>query len=406
MKKPFLSILAGLLLIAGCGSAKNTKTSENASASATSSVQDTSNSLKDAIEIVADYPDLQDPNLLRYMQDSIYEQVINELGDDSYLVDNVSTKFISKEYLEEMEYNSKENIYFGYTLSELENQFQGKKYVFTVDDDGKTVTRAFEEYDDTVEKLFQNVAIGTGVILICVTVSCLTAGAAPAISIIFATSAKVGTTAALSSGLISGVTAGIVKGIQTNDVEQALKEATVKGSEGFKWGAISGALAGGAAEAVGLYGATYNGLTMDEAAYIQKESKYPLDVIKQIKSMDEYQVYKDAGLYTKLVDGKITLVQNINPDYVDQYGYTNLERMENGNSPLDPTGIAYEYHHIGQKVDSTFAVLTKEQHIQDGNMCILHACGVESVVEHGAEYAKEREQFWMAMAALFKSFKN
>lgn len=68
------------------------------------------------------------------------------------------------------QYNSQENIYFGYTLSELANQFQGKKFVFSVDD-GKTVVNEFQEYDDTYDQIIKNVAVGTGVILICVTVS-------------------------------------------------------------------------------------------------------------------------------------------------------------------------------------------------------------------------------------------
>lgn len=59
--------------------------------------------------------------------------------------------------------------------------------------------------------MLKNVAIGTGVILVCVTVSAVTAGAgAPAISLIFAASAKTGTIMALSSAGFGGFTAGVV----------------------------------------------------------------------------------------------------------------------------------------------------------------------------------------------------
>jgi len=85
----------------------------------------------------------------------------------------------------------------------------------------------------------------------------------------------------LSSGALSGVSAAIVEGLETHDFEKAKKAAALSGSEGFKWGAITGALTGGTSEAIALKGATLNGLTMNQAAEIQKDSKYPLDVIKQ-----------------------------------------------------------------------------------------------------------------------------
>lgn len=70
--------------------------------------------------------------------------------------------------------------------------------------------------------------------------------------------------------MFSGVSAGVVKGIETGDLNESMKAAALAGSEGFKWGAISGTIAGGAGEAIALKGATLNGLTMNEAALIQK----------------------------------------------------------------------------------------------------------------------------------------
>lgn len=97
----------------------------------------------------------------------------------------------------------------------------------------------------------KNVAIGTGVILVCVTVSLVTGGlGAPAVSMIFAASAKTGTVMALSGGAMGGISAGIVTGVQTGDMEQALKAAALAGSEGYKWGAITGVISGGASEAM------------------------------------------------------------------------------------------------------------------------------------------------------------
>lgn len=154
-------------------------------------------------------------------------------------------------------YNSQANVFFGYTLAELEEQFQGTKYVFTLDENGETTVIPFENYDDTYEKVVRNVAIGTGVILLCVTVSVVTGGVGLApVSMVFAASAKTATTMALSSGILGGVSAGIIEGIRTKDFDAALKAAALGGSEGFKWGAISGAIIGGATELSAIHRAS------------------------------------------------------------------------------------------------------------------------------------------------------
>jgi hypothetical protein len=213
--------------------------------------------------------------------------------------------------------------------------------------------------------MLKNVAIGTGVILICVTVSVVSGGlGASAVSMIFAASAKSGTMMALSSGLFSGVSAGVVTGIETGDFSEAMKAAALAGSEGFKWGAISGSIAGGTGEAIALKGATLNGLTMNEAALIQKESGYPLSVIKQFHSFDEYTVFKQAGLRAEVLGGNISLVRSDIDLYnvVDEYGRNNFTRMSKGLNPIDSSGNTFQWHHIGQKNDATLALLTATEH--------------------------------------------
>lgn len=351
------------------------------------------------IEAAEGYQSLNNPELLRYVQDTVYADLVKELDSSDYFVENVEAIYISKEYIEELEYNSKENVFFGYTLSELDEQFQGTRYVFTLGEDGTTTVVPFEEYDDTYDKVLKNVAIGTGVILVCVTVSVATGGAAPAVSMIFAASAKTGTAFALSSGVFSGVTSAFVTGIQTKDFDAAIKAGALSGSEAFKWGAISGAVAGGASEAVALHGATLNGLTMNQAAQIQKESGYPLDVIKQFKNMDQYKICKEAGLTSRTLNGKTALIRNIDLSKVDEMGRTNLQRMMEGLAPLDPDGVAYELHHIGQKADSTLAILTKAEHRLGDNNKIWHVFGEASKIDRAA-FDKQRIEFWMEMAKI------
>lgn len=355
----------------------------------------------------AGFSGMNDPNLLRYTEDAIYENLVATLDSDEYFVENVSAVYISQEYIDELAYNAQANIYFGYTLQELAEQFQGKKYIFTLGDDGSTIVTEFEEYDDTYDRALKNVAIGTGVILVCVTVSLVSAGlGAPAVSMIFSVAAQSGTKMALSGGIMGGVAAGIVTGVQTGDMDEALKAAALAGSEGFKWGAISGALAGGASEAIALKGATRSGLTMNEAATIQRESKYPLDVIKQFKSMDQYEICKNAGLYPVTVNGKTSLVRAIDLDYVDDFGRTNLQRMKEGLAAIDPdSGLPYELHHIGQKTDSTLAILTKAEHMQGGNNSIWHEFGSASEVHSAANEAlwnRQRQTYWRQLATLLE----
>ena len=355
----------------------------------------------------AGFSGMNDPNLLRYTEDTIYENLVNALDSDEYFVENVSAIYISQEYIDELAYNSQANIYFGYTLQELSEQFQGKKYVFTLGDDGTTIVTEFEDYDDTYDRALKNVAIGTGVILVCVTVSIVSGGlGAPAVSMIFAASAKTGTIMALSGGSIGGISAGIVTGIQTGDMDQALKAAALAGSEGYKWGAFSGTVSGGIGQTVALKGATMNGLTMNQAAAIQRESKYPLDVIKQFKSMEQYEICRDAGLKAVTVNGKTSLVRAIDLDYVDELGHTNLQRMKQGLAAIDPnSGVSYELHHIGQKTESTLAILTKAEHMQGGNNAIWHEFGIASEVHNASMqsmWLAQKQSYWKQLAVLME----
>lgn len=415
MKKFLAVFLSFAIAFTGC-SVENT--ADNSISNSTSSeTAETSESQIDTVETETEiivttaaqqdafaYSELNDQDLIRYIEDSVYTDLVLRLDSTDYFIENVEGIYISKEYLDELAYNSQENIFFGYTLSELDAQFQGTRYVFTLDDDGQTTVIEFEEYDDTYDKVIRNVAIGAGVILLCVTVSVVTGGvgAPAAVSAVFAFSAKTATIAALSGGVISGVAAGVVKGIETNDFDEALKAAALSGSEGFMWGAITGAIAGGASEAIALKGATLNGLTMSEAAIIQKETGFPLDVIRQFSSMEQYEICKEAGLTAGMVNNQIALIRDIDLNFVDELGRTNLERMQIGLPPLDPTGTSYELHHIGQQVDSTLAILTQSEHRLGESFSIWHILGIGSEVHApGNNWGTQVKNFWKSFAAMF-----
>ena len=72
---------------------------------------------------------------------------------------------------------------------------------------------------------------------------------------------------------------------------------------------------------------------------------------------------------------------------------TNAQRIEKGFSPVDPDGIPYELHHIGQQPDAPLAILSKKEHMQGGNNKILH-WRTESDVDHGAPWTRQVTKFW------------
>ena len=403
MKRIIALLLSLTLLLSGCAQSKSTSQSQAVPSESTAAA--VTDSASEAYtprmtvwkDDVPQYNSLNDTELLGHIEDLVYRDTVTALDSTDYLVSDVSAAYVSKEYLEELSYNSQSNIYFGYTLDELDKQFQGKRYVFTLGDNGKTTVQALQTVvDDSTETMLKNVAIGSGVILVSVTVSTATAGAAPAVSMILAVSAKTGAIGALSGGAMGAIPAGIVRGIQTGNMEEALKAAALAGSEGFKWGAISGSLAGGAKEAFALKSMTTGGLTLNEAASIQQASNWPADVISEFHSMDEYKVYEKAGLKPVMVNGKTALVQDIDLNFKstlpDGTEVTNLERMQRGYAPIDPaTEKAYQLHHVGQKSDGTLAILKEAEH--QGNSSILNFAGKESEINREA-FSKTRKEFW------------
>ena len=189
-----------------------------------------------------DYKSLDDSNLQNLMMENIYSGLEANLSSDDYVVKSIEMTYISKEYIEELNYNNKSNIYFGFKLSELANMFQDKKYVFTVNDKNETIVKEFEFSNDNYKRMLSNVCIGTGIILGCATISILSTGTA--VSAIFMMSAKTATTMALSSAAIDGVLSYGVEYIKTGNTEKAFNEGLVNSTEGFKIGAIMGAVSG------------------------------------------------------------------------------------------------------------------------------------------------------------------
>lgn len=376
MKKIISSFLAIVLFLTGC---TNTDSNKN----------------KETEVEEMNFTGIDDPALTSYIEDELYENIVEELDSDKYFIENVQATYVSKEYLEESRYNSQSNIYFGYSLEQLDQAFGDTKYVFDIDENGNTTVKELVEITDNFDQVIQNVMIGSGVILICVTVSLVATPSAPAVSLIFATSAKTATTFAVSGAALDGIVSAAITGYETGDIDKALQSGLVSASEGFKWGAIFGAVSGGASSTISLKGATRNGLTMNQAAMIQKDSKLPLDLIKSFHSVEEYNVYKNSSLQLMKVDGKNALVQQIDWDFVGDLedGRTNAQRVLDGLSPLDKSGKPYEVHHVGQKQNSPLAILTSDEHKSNYKAIHKNTGQTSSDIDRNV-FSKERREFW------------
>lgn len=353
-----------------------------------------------------------DENFLQYVKDATYAEAIKNLNSTEYVVENVEVTYISPEYIAELEYNSKANIYFGHTEEDLAKQFGGEQVVFTMDENGQTSVEKFvpngKGLDPAYKKALIKAGIGVGVILVCVVVSIATEGTAPAVAAVFAFSAKSAAIGAAISGTSGGVTAGLVEGLRNKNFDRAAKAAAESGGDGVMWGSIFGSISGGISELRFLKKISkVTKLSLNEVAIIQKEAALPLDVIQQLNSMKEYNVLKDAKL--KLTEMKVKgetrpflLRSDINWNYIhpdtitpqNPNGLTNLQLALNGKAPYAPSGIKYQIHHVGQhNSNGVYAILTDAEH-----KAIPTFKG--SGVEHGANWNAFRADFWKQMGKL------
>ena len=342
------------------------------------------------------------------LENVIKKELANNLGSDDYEI-NVHAFRVSKEFLEEMAFKNRQTNWFGYYLANVDVEMEGKKWVLTVEGD-QTIVKEFKPYDDTYDIALRNVAIGTGVIVICVTVSVVSGGlGAPAVSAIFLASAKTGAIYGISSGAISGVVSGVTTAIKTDgDMDATLKAAAKAGSRSYMYGCISGAVVGGVGEAVTIHGATASGLSMNEAELLHQETGWSYETISQIKSSEEALIYQQAGLKEAVVGGRTMLVQDIDWDYQSTLGdkiATNLERMQNGYAPVypDPTtpgaDLFYQFHHVNQNPDGVLAILKAAEH--QPNASVLNTPGKQGVQSFlGSTWNKQRKDLWKAFAEM------
>ena len=145
------------------------------------------------------------------------------------------------------------------------------------------------------------------------------------------------------------------------------------------------------------------GLTDEEKARIKEETGWSDEIIDHIDSMEQYEIYKNADLEERDVNGRPCLCKKIDMDYVDpKTGMTNRERLSR-KPPLAPidakTGEKIELHHMGQDFNGPFVELCENSEHGDGNHGILHPKSEGSWrndPEKKSEYKQQRQSHWEA----------
>ncbi|MEH6938325.1 HNH/ENDO VII family nuclease [Bacillus sp. JJ664] len=144
-------------------------------------------------------------------------------------------------------------------------------------------------------------------------------------------------------------------------------------------------------------------VTLESKEVVLNEGKRfkPLDEVLKDASPEEINIYNKAKLKEATVNSREALIRtDINYEVKDQFGRTNLERMEEGYAPL-LDGQPIELHHIGQEMDSPLAELKWTEHRGEGNYLVLHDVNKESEINRPL-FNLEKEAHWKARAEQIK----
>lgn len=112
-------------------------------------------------------------------------------------------------------------------------------------------------------------------------------------------------------------------------------------------------------------------LTSHQRKYYMDKLKCDENLIKYIRTVEEAEIYVKAGLYQYNVGQYVVLMPDLDINSCDEYKISNYNLLKGGKNPVTKDGFALYVHHIGQRNNSPWALLTKEQHY-DGNTKILH----------------------------------
>lgn len=186
---------------------------------------------------------MSDADFVKKLEDAIYQLIVKDLDENGnrkdLQVQDVKAVYLSKEYLEQYAYNTKETKFFGTTLGELEKKFDKQKYVFDIDENGKTVSHAVDDFDNTFDEVTQAALLGTGAILISVTIVCATGGA-PVTALVACTANSAPAITANQAHLALLAASSAIAIFDDGDVGNAAKDIAFDTGSDFVMQAIGG----------------------------------------------------------------------------------------------------------------------------------------------------------------------
>lgn len=220
------------LALQGCGAPPKTGNVANSATSQESAQPVASNNQK-----------MSDADFVKKLEDSVYQLIVKDLDENGnrkdLQVQDVKAVYLSKEYLEQYTYNTKETKFFGTTLGELEKKFDKQKYVFDIDENGKTTCHAVGDFDNTFDEVTQAALLGSGVILISVTIVCVTGGA-PVTALVACTANSAPAITANQAHLALLAASSAVAIFDGGDVGDAAKDIAFDTGSDFVMQAIGG----------------------------------------------------------------------------------------------------------------------------------------------------------------------
>ena len=373
-------------------------------------------------ETLAKYQSLDDPALLGYIENSVYHDVVSQIDNNQYIVEKVQAVYVSKEYLEELEYNSKENEWFGYKSSELSQMFQGKQYMFTLGNDGNTEVKEFEQWQgDNLTKIMKNVEIVTGVILVCVILVKVTPVAVTGLKStgILANAPKIINFFSVSASKVQPLLQGITrmgnsvasiamdkgKGETIQKLTDVLSTVNDLGYQvsGFvgkteanidKWNDVSNQVIQGK-------------LNSQDIADAQRR-KFPAELIANL-DQEEFRHYQEQDLRSYRINNRFVLMKLPTSRELTtplSEGITNAQRLSKGQSLLDiRTEESYELHHVLQEKEGVLALLSREAHRGLANFAKLHKRTGPGVHNKGtgltsSEWERQKREVFKGIAKL------
>lgn len=292
---------------------------------------------------------LSDKELLEYVESEIYADLVESLDPEQYFVEEVSATYVSREYLEELEYNSQANIFFGFNLDDINALYRGTRYIFTLGDHGVTTVEQFEEFQkDTLDKIIKNIIRGGSIIIvsvvIAVTTKNLAAGkyAPKAIRYIYTLSKEVAqksSSAAISLAAIGGTTSAITEAYETGNFENVIEATVLGASDGFSMGAMFGAVEG-IASGIFIKGDRYYFKPGTEQA-----KKYP-DGIRVTKGKDgvEYLRLEEYAIDTAKFD--MPTPEAAQNGFGLNGNYDHDAKLANAQCGYKNTPSGYVWHHV------------------------------------------------------------